>query len=63
MRYTFGIVTVYLLAGCAGSPPKPPEVKGKYRPINRVEAPASAGRNPVNSLNALCGNLNEKQCR
>lgn len=49
MRYTVGIVTVCLLAGCAGSPPKPPEVKGEYRPINinRVEAPASASRKPV----------------
>lgn len=44
MRYTVGIVTVCLLAGCAGSPPKPPEVKGEYRPVNRVEAPASASR-------------------
>jgi hypothetical protein len=25
------------LAGCVGSPPKPPEVKGEYRPINRIE--------------------------
>ncbi len=47
MRFTVGIVTVCLLAGCAGSPPKPPEVKGEYRPINRVEAPASASRKPV----------------
>jgi len=45
MRYTVGIVTACLLAGCAGSPPKPPEVKGEYRPINRVET--SASRKPV----------------
>lgn len=56
MRFTVGIVTVCLLAGCAGSPPKPPEVKGEYRPINRVEAPASASRKEgdiVGSLDAL----------
>lgn len=47
MRYTVGIVTACLLAGCAGSPPKPPEVKGEYRPVNRVEAPTSASRKPV----------------
>lgn len=44
MRYTIGVLTICLLAGCAGSPPKPPVVKGEYRPINHVEAPAIASR-------------------
>ena len=35
MRYTIGVLTICLLAGCAGSPPKPPTFKGEYRPINR----------------------------
>jgi len=39
MRYTIGVLTVCLLAGCAGSPPKPPMPEGEYRPINRPAAP------------------------
>lgn len=38
MRNTIGLLTFCLLAGCAGSPPKPPAVKGEYRPVNKIEA-------------------------
>jgi len=34
MRYILLIFTFCLLAGCAGSPPKPPLPTGEYRPIN-----------------------------
>lgn len=37
MRNTIGFLTFCLLAGCAGSPPKPPAVKGEYQPINKIE--------------------------
>lgn len=40
MRFIFGVLTVCFLAGCAGSPPKPPMPEGEYRPINRPAAPA-----------------------
>ena len=40
MRYMVGLLTACLLAGCAGSPPKPPMPEGDYRPINRPTAPA-----------------------
>jgi hypothetical protein len=43
MRYMLGVLTVCLLAGCAGSPPKPPMPEGDYRPINRPAAPAPQG--------------------
>lgn len=35
MRYTLVILTTLYLAGCVGSPPKPPAVVGEYRPINK----------------------------
>lgn len=67
MRQTIVVLTICLLAGCAGSPPKPPAVKGEYRPVNKVEVKDSATRklvsprvfdfnyegDIVNSLNAL----------
>lgn len=34
MRYTIGVLTVCLLAGCSGTPPKPPLPQGDYRPVN-----------------------------
>lgn len=37
MHITILAVLFLALAGCTGSPPKPPEVKGEYRPINRIE--------------------------
>lgn len=44
MRYPIGILTICLLAGCAGSPPKPPAVQGEYRPINKVESKETIDR-------------------
>lgn len=38
MRNTIVISTVCLLAGCSGPPPKPPQVQGEYRPVNRTPA-------------------------
>ena len=35
MRYMVGLLAACLLAGCAGSPPKPPSPEGDYRPINK----------------------------
>lgn len=35
MRYTVVVLTMCLLAGCSGSPPKPAMPDGEYRPINR----------------------------
>jgi len=35
MRYTLAMLTILHLAGCVGSPPKPPAVEGEYRPINK----------------------------
>jgi hypothetical protein len=69
MRSTIAMTTICLLAGCSGPQPKPPEVQGEYRPINRVEVPQTAGAKPalartfdfqfegdlVASLNALHG--------
>lgn len=37
MHITILAVLFLALAGCAGSPSSPPEVKGEYRPINRIE--------------------------
>ena len=37
MRYTLGVLTICFLAGCSMSPPKPPSVKGEYRPVNAVK--------------------------
>jgi hypothetical protein len=34
MRNIAGVIAVLFLAGCTGSPPKPPTVKGEYRPVN-----------------------------
>ncbi len=42
MRYMLGVLAVCLLAGCAGSPPKPPLPEGDYRPINRPAAPVKS---------------------
>lgn len=36
MRYTTRFFIMLLLAGCAGSPPRPPAVQGEYRPINKT---------------------------
>ncbi len=36
MRNTIGILVILVLVGCAGFPPKPPMVKGEYRPVNQV---------------------------
>lgn len=47
MRNTIGVLTVCILAGCAGSPPKPPGVKGEYRPVNKVELQDSATNQTV----------------
>lgn len=30
------IALIFLLGGCSGSPPKPPEPKGEYRPVNKL---------------------------
>lgn len=37
MRNSIGLLAFCFLAGCASSPPKPPEVKGEYRPVNKIE--------------------------
>lgn len=47
MRRSIVIFSICLLAGCVGSPPKPPAVKGEYRPINKVEVKELAARKPV----------------
>ena len=48
MRDIIGLLTIFLLAGCAGSPPSPPTVKGEYRPINRpVEVKESTSAAPL----------------
>jgi len=39
MRYLLLISTICFLAGCAGSPPKPPLPTGEYRPINIPSTP------------------------
>jgi hypothetical protein len=36
MRNTIVILTILVLAGCAGFPPKPPSVEGEYRPVNQL---------------------------
>lgn len=47
MRDIIGLLTIFLLAGCAGSPPSPPTFKGEYRPINRpVEVKESISTAP-----------------
>lgn len=48
MRYAIGAMTVYLLAGCSGVPPKPPTFTGDYRPVNQpVQVKKSASAQPV----------------
>jgi len=42
MRYTLAILTILHLAGCVGSPPKPPAVHGEYRPINKYPTEATS---------------------
>ena len=42
MRQLVVCMTICLLAGCSGSPPRPAGVSGDYRPINRPEAPRPA---------------------
>lgn len=49
MRYIIAFLIIYLLAGCVSSPPKPPAVKGEYRPINHVEASEASNRKTVTS--------------
>lgn len=36
------VIGTYILAGCAMSPPKPPEVIGEYRPLNRQQSAPKA---------------------
>lgn len=36
---------IFMLAGCAGSPPKPPEVVGDYRPLNKINYTIKAETN------------------
>ena len=46
MRYRIGFLTIFVLAGCSGSPPNPPTFQGEYRPVNRpvvVKEPARIG--------------------
>ena len=41
MRLTLGFLTALcLMAGCSIAPPKPPQFKGEFRPVN---APAHRG--------------------
>lgn len=51
MRYIVGLTAFCLLAGCAGSPPKPPMCQGEFRPVNIEQT--SAALNPGMNL-ALC---------
>jgi hypothetical protein len=44
MRNTVVITAVCLLAGCSGPPPKPPQVQGEYRPVNRTPAPVPVSK-------------------
>lgn len=34
MRFTFGLLTLCLVSGCAFSPPKPKQCDGEFRPVN-----------------------------
>ena len=36
MRFQSGVLIACILAGCAGSPPKPPTFKGEYHPVNKA---------------------------
>lgn len=44
MRNTIAIAALCLMAGCSGPPPKPPEVQGEYRPVNRPPASMPIGK-------------------
>lgn len=48
MRYFNLALSIFCLAGCAGSPPEPPTVKGEYRPINKAGYVVTASRQPSN---------------
>jgi len=54
MRYTPLILSIGFLAGCAGSPPKPPEVVGDYRPVNKIEM-KQAPMEKANTPEAISG--------
>ncbi|WP_081082377.1 hypothetical protein [Burkholderia diffusa] len=53
MRYLVGLTALCLLAGCAGSPPKPPMCEGEFRPVNIEQQHTSAALNHEKSV-ALC---------
>ena len=42
MRLAIALATVFLLAACTGTPPKPAQPVGEYRPVNRPAAQALA---------------------
>jgi len=46
-----GVTALCLLAGCSGTPPKPPQVQGEYRPINRVAPPVPVSKKPTTPRN------------
>lgn len=46
MKLLLGALGLCLLVAC-GTPPKPPVVKGEYRPVNRAEVRAVA---PVSAV-------------
>lgn len=37
MRYFLPFITLIALAGCAGSPPKPPSCNGEFKPVNGAQ--------------------------
>lgn len=36
MKTSVCCLGIFIISGCAGSPPKPPEFSGEYRPLNKV---------------------------
>lgn len=55
MRHIIALIAASLLAACAGSPPKPPEPSGSYRPINKLDVDQSQmvyGAKPTKKGNA-----------
>ena len=44
MQNTIAISALCLLAGCSGPPPKPPQVQGEYRPVNRTPSALPVGK-------------------